>query len=423
MTIESDLSDFVRPYFPSDREEKNPFKAQLDQSQLFTLGSRFRRWINQQLLRDDATKENVTKNYRKLAFLFHPDRGSAYLPEVLWLEQQLSEGRMDGTCFKTVGSSYEKLMEPAKFKEIEFSGINSKDDCRRWLEKLKQQSNTFSHRNLCDSLIGLLEESSTFFDSSGTIKPKALKTLIQFIPAIIAGYGTILIMEELLAIYALYFVILKGGKRLAQSDYRELKEVGRSLQTFSGVTAMLSTTLLVRVLELIFWSSRQCLHLTLQIGSAIFPTIMSVPPAAIPEEVNVEELCRELALSSQQETPGMHFSHPELKIIAAPFEKYLALNKQQFFGFLRVGDEKRKMVDAFLFKLRVLDQLPGRIEEKYMEVLAELEALKKNEQVYTCKTAEAVDYIEGIIKVLQSPTVNTECDREDSETGKFALIL
>lgn len=222
------------------------------------------------------------------------------------------------------------------------------------------------------------------------------------------------LMEELMAIYALYFVILKGGQKLGQSNYFELREVGRSMQIYSGATALLTTTLLVRIVEMIFWSSRQCLNVTLQISSALFTPLLSAPAEKESEEVDVDELCKDLVLAGSNMQPGMKFDHPELKVIAAPFEKYLGLSEQQFFRSLRIGDDKRKFVDAFLFKLRVLDKLPGPLEEKYKEVLAELEALKKNKVLYTSKTAEAVNYIEQVITVLQSPLVNTATTEEES---------
>jgi hypothetical protein len=162
--------------------------------------------------------------------------------------------------------------------------------------------------------------------------------------------------------------------------------------------------------------------MTLHISAAIFTPLLSDSGEKVQEEVNVEELCKDLVLAGEHKKPGMQFDNPELKIIAAPFEKYLGLNEQQFFRFLRVGDEKRKLVDAFLFKLRVLDKLPGGIEDKYIEVLTELRLLKKDEHVYTSKTAEAIDYIEQVIAVLQSPIINATNSEDAPEAGTLALI-
>lgn len=418
MTIESDLTAFVVLYSPFDKEKKY-YTEQLDNAKLQILGSRFRQWINHQLLADGTNKKNVEKNYKALSKYFHTDRIT--LAEAQWLEQQLSEGTNDGSCFKILSSSYQKLMEPAKFKDIEFNGINCKEDCRLWLEKLKSQSDTYSHRTLCDSLIGLLNESHSFFDATGKVKPNAIKTLVQFIPAVIAGYGSILIIEELLAIYALYFILLKAEAPLRRSNYSELKEVGRFLKNYNHASAMLLTSVLARILEMIFWSSRQSFNATIQIGSALLAPLLPAPAEAAPD-IEMEQLAKDLVLAGEHKKTGMQFDTPELKIIAAPFEKYLALNEQQFFGIFRVGNEKRKQVSAFLFRLRILDQMPGSLEEKYSEVLSELALLKKNKQVYTSNTAFAVDYTEHMVKVLQSPNIVDMQLGEQLSTDK-ALVL
>lgn len=421
MTVEIEFKDFVRRYSSFNSAEPNYLK-QCNHAALLVLGKSFRKWINHQLLIDDVNKKSVEKNYKKLAKLFHPDSSLCSLPEVHWLEQQLSEGKRDGSCFKILHSSYQKLMQPAQFKEIQFSGINSKEDCKHWLEQLKAQSNNYSHRSLYSSLLDLLDESTHFFDASGAIKPNALKTLIQLVPTLIASYGAFILIEELCAIYALYYVILKGGNKLSHSNYIELKEVGQVLQRSSNVTALLTTTLLVRLIELVFWSSRQCLHLTLQIGSSLLSPLLSTPEKNA-DEVKLNQLCRDLVLARQHQQPGMQFDTPEMKIIAAPFEKYCELNEQQFFRSVRRGGDKIKVVNAFLFQLRVIDKLPIALAEKYLEVLSQLKIIKQNKEVYTNKTAQAVDYAEQIISVLQSPNVPHSDAEEQKSAADGSLVI
>ncbi|RUR07812.1 J domain-containing protein [Legionella sp. km772] len=364
----------------------------------------------------------MDKNYRKLTLSFHPDRSPHYSAEVIWLDQQLSGELLKGGCFKLLSFCYEKLIQPTKFKEVEFSGIHSKEDFKKWLENYKAHTTTYASKSLCDSLIALIDASSDFFDSTGAIKPIALKNLVKLIPVIIAGFGTTLFFEELFLVYAAYYVLLKGGQKLGKTNYQELRQVGQLLQEYTAITAMTTTTLLVRILELIFWTSRHCLTISLEIGTTILAPLLSQTPSTDKAEVDAAELCKELVLAGEKIQPGIQFDTPELKLIASPFEKYLALNAQQFFGNFRVGQKKREMVDAFLFNLKVLDKLDWCLEQKYLDILQELDKIKQNKEVYTDKTKDAVDYVEEVISVLRSPSITALIPYEPEE-AKTAPML
>lgn len=221
---------------------------------------------------------------------------------------------------------------------------------------------------------------------------------------VFASYGAFIFAEELFSMYAIYFVILKGGQYLERSNSRELRKIGQTLQDLSIITATASTTLLVRLLEMTFWASRQCLDVTLQIGSSILKPLL---PSGVPQQANESEaaanLCKDLILASQNASEGIQFKNPELKVIAAPLEAYHALNVQQFFGDWRLGREKRLMIEAFLFKMRVLDVSPEPLEQKLLEAQKELLKIKDTPSVYNQKTAEAVDQAEQILLMVQDP--------------------
>ncbi|MCL9685620.1 J domain-containing protein [Legionella maioricensis] len=410
MTIETELAALVKIYAKFD-EVKKVYVSHLDKSALLRLDADLAKFINQQLLVNGPDKENIAKNYKKLTLYFHPDRSSAFLPEVIWLEQNLSQDNKQEACFKSLGFCYEKLINPEKFKEISFSDINSKEDCRKWLESLKSKAETYTARSFFDSLIGLLDESSGFFNEVGQIKPKGLKTLLTFMPILFASYGTIILGQELLAIYALYFLMLKGGQYLERSEVTEMRSVGRALQEVSVITATATTTLMVRLLEMTFWVSHQCFDVSLQIGSSILKPLLPAPTKdAQSHGVNPgTNLCQDLILASQNLSEGIQFKNPELKVISAPLEAYLGLNAQQFLGDWRIGKKKRLMVEAFLFKMRVLDAGADAIEAKLIAAQKELEKIKENKEVYAKggKTAEAVDSAEKVITLLSEQDSST----------------
>ncbi|HBD9373396.1 TPA: J domain-containing protein [Legionella pneumophila] len=403
MTIERELKNFVRLYAEWDTTN-NCYKSQLDKDTLSRLERDFARFVNQQLLIDGPEKEKIVKNYKRLTLCFHPDHASGFSPEVAWLEKNLSQSMNNGACFKILGLCYEKLISPEKFKDSGLGDIKSKDDFKQWLESLRSKATTYSGQSFCDSLIDLLDQSSGFFDDTGKIKPKGLRVLLRFIPVVFASYGTFLFAEELFAIYALYFILLKGGQYLESTESSQLKKIGSTLQEISIITATASTTLLVRLLEMTFWASRQFLDASIQIGSAILKPMLSSPETKEKSEFDTAaNLCRDLILASHNTSEGMQFKTPELKVISAPLESYLGLNAQQFFGDLRIGREKRLKVEAFLFKMRVLDSLPSPLEEKLVEAQKELDKIKKDTKVFTSNTAKAVKEAEQVISMLQDP--------------------
>ncbi|AMP90372.1 hypothetical protein [Legionella pneumophila] len=403
MTIERELKNFVRLYAEWDTTN-NCYKSQLDKDTLLRLERDFARFINQQLLIDGPEKEKIVKNYKRLTLCFHPDHASGFSPEVAWLEKNLSQSMNNGACFKILGLCYEKLISPEKFKDSGLGDIKSKDDFKQWLESLRSKATTYSGQSFCNSLIDLLDQSSGFFDDTGKIKPKGLRVLLRFIPVVFASYGTFLFAEELFAIYALYFILLKGGQYLESTESSQLKKIGSTLQEISIITATASTTLLVRLLEMTFWASRQFLDVSIQIGSAILKPMLPAPETKEKSEFDTAaNLCRDLILASHNTSEGMQFKTPELKVISAPLESYLGLNAQQFFGDLRIGREKRLKVEAFLFKMRVLDSLPSPLEEKLVEAQKELDKIKKDTKVFTSNTAKAVKEAEQVISMLQDP--------------------
>ena len=404
MTMELELKKLVEVYAKYDTE-KGGYVSRLDKSALLKLDADFIKLLNQQLLADGASEEHLTKNYKRITLYLHPDKSSSFLPTVTWLEHNLSEGRNDGVCFKTLKTCYDKLINPQKFKEISFENIKSRADCRQWLESLRNNAGSYTSRSFCDSLIGLLDESGGFYDELGKIKPKGIKTLLTFMPIIFASYGTIIFAQELFAVYALYFLMLKGGQYLERNDAIEMRQLGQTFQEISTIAATATTTLVIRLLEMTFWISHQFLDVGLQIGAALFNSLLptSTQHSHVNNENAIENLCRDLILTSQNFSEGMQFNTPELKVIAAPLEAYKSLNEQQFFRSLRLGWTKGLKVDDFLFKMRVLDKGSQPVTEKIAIAHNALEELKKNKDVYTegGNTAKAIDTAQHIITLLR----------------------
>ncbi|OEH46398.1 hypothetical protein lpari_02737 [Legionella parisiensis] len=300
---------------------------------------------------------------------------------------------------------YGKLTSPQDFKPLKFDEITTREDLKKWLENLRNASRTFTERHLYVSLLHLLDQSTGYLDEVGKIKPKGIRVLISFLPMIFISLSTFVFAEELFAIYALYFALLTGGQFMTGSNSAGLQKLGNTLQKITIVSAMTTTTLLARLVEMTFWASRQCYEMSLQIGSTILTPLLCAPSEVKSEASAVDEnLCRELILASQNQSISENFKTPELKMIAAPIESYLGLLEQQFFRNWRAGGGKHRALDAFLLRVRVIDKDNDlKVEEKVAKASKALELVKKDPSVYTPggKTALAVDRAERVISLLK----------------------
>ncbi|PWY57449.1 hypothetical protein DGG96_01670 [Legionella qingyii] len=404
MTIETELKTLVSIYASYD-EEKKCYNSELNQEALLRLDADFIKLINKLLLKDGPDKARIKKNYKKLSLNFHPDLIERFSPEVKWIEKNLSEARNDGACFKTLSLCYGKLTSPQDFKSIKFDEITTREDLKKWIEHLRNTSRTFTERNFYASLLGLLDQSTGYFDEVGKIKPKGIRALISFLPMVFISFGTFVFVEELFAVYALYFALLKGGQYIGSTNSQELQKLGTTLQKITMVSATTTTTLLVRLLEMTFWASRQCYEMSLQIGSSLLtPLICASPEMKFDASMVDENLCRELILASQNQSVSENFKTPQLKMIAAPIESYLGLLELQFFRNWRAGGGKYRALDAFLLRMRVIDKDDElKIEEKIAQTYEALQIVKENPSVYTegGKTALAVDRAERVINLLK----------------------
>ena len=376
MEIEKDLQEIKESYAI--------FGPKLTKTQLLRLDERLAVVLNRALLADGPEKENIERNYRKLAIHFHPDKIKSS-PAILWLSNTLSEGEDLDLCFKTLTSCKEKLTDPAKFKEINFADIQTKAELKAWLTRHKDEASTYTSKNLYSSLINLLDQAGSYFDEVGHLKPRGVKALLKLFPIIFSGFGAALVAEELFAVYALYFMLLKGGQYIGRSDFLELQRLGKTVHDMGEFTAAATTTLLVKLFEMSFWISHGCLSTSLKIGSSLL---------RLTGVSNNKTLCKDLIEAGKITEEGMKFKNSEFKLIASPFETYLILNEQQYFRKARLGGGKRHCVNDFLHNLAVIDQREGvSFGAKLQLIDEELAKVRDNKSVYIrgSNTALAVD--------------------------------
>ncbi|MFI4962464.1 MAG: hypothetical protein ACHP6H_01255 [Legionellales bacterium] len=458
--------------FARFNETLKTYEGTLNQEALLKLDEGLCLLLDNLLIKGGTSKENMRKNYLELSMLFHNDKRPNWTPEVQWLDQQLSEGPADGICFKTLCDRYEKLTEPEKFINTQPNDANTTDNLRARVEQLRANSRTYSGRYLFYSLSKLLDQKDGYFDEVGKIKPKGIRFILRLLPFAFGGYGACLVGTELFTAYATFFVLLKGSNFLEQRDSEELKLIGHTIGEMTVMTASVTTALLARSMEMVFWTSRQSYQKSLMIGSVLlYPLISNTnasssrPSASASQSssssssshsstTNKEEPksstgkqgfwktpatpMAQSSTSSSQASPneqegqlgrgssfsdqlkmvstnreeGIKFQNPELKMIVAPLEAYKNFNNLQFVKGFRLGWNKGLAVDAFLLNMRSLDKYPQSLDRKLTMAQLELNKLKEDKKVYTkgSNTAAAVDNAESVINLL------LETNKDDSES-------
>ncbi len=382
--VKEELLDVVNAHSLFDNNTQS-FTTLLSTTQLSEFKTRFIFWLNSKLLADGINEREITRNYKRLTLMFHPDKNlAASFPALLWVEQQFIAHHYDNS-FVILAECYNKLVHPEQYKKLDFEGINNIDDFRLWLEKEREHSTNTSYKNLCNQSINLINESHLFFDETGTLNPVALKKMVQFVPALITTYGMSFVVDKLLIIYSLYFVILHAGRQLERSNGQELQVMGRVLHQGTANAAKWNTALLCYLVENIFSLSRLGFHWSTQLNKQFLPSIVT--------------LNNELVLVKKKQE--IIFNHPELQQIAALFNDYLSLNNQQFFKSARIGAEKNKAVKRFLLGLNDVDKTNTSIADKLTLIESRLNILKLHTDIYTGNTAKTVDCALRIIRQLQ----------------------
>lgn len=378
-------------------------------------------WIeyNKWLLQGGPEKEPTGENYQKFMPFFEAQTNNLLPPEIIWIEYVLSNSTFNGTCSKLLSLNYQKLISPENFKTIKFNEIVTREDLKKWLEGFKKQAVGYTEQSFYESLINLVNESGAFYDEVGKINIKGIKVLLSFLPMVVVSIGTVAFAEELFAVYALYFVLLKGGQLISKGSAAELKAVGNALQKISTVTATTTTTMLVRLVEMIFFASLQCYATTLQLGSVVLAPLTSNAS----ELITPESLEQDLINANQSKHVGIAFKNYQLKLIASPIEARVGLLAEQYFLSYRVGKSKLHFMKSLLDDMRELDQNSDPIEVKLEGVHDLLDRIKRIKVVYTSggQTTLAIDKAEGFLRFLQkNPLAFKSDDSLPTVTGDLS---
>jgi hypothetical protein len=167
-------------------------------------------------------------------------------PAVLWLEQVLSEGRMDGACHQLIKDCTAELLHLKQEKVVPTQSYQKVKDMEGFLTTLKQQqpyASTVTQRALTKSLISMLESISSFKHTTDEAAQGWLNQVLKSLPYITSGLGMGLFIQELALIYGLTYSVSLGAKWLEKSSSERWKTVAQATQTYSRAVQEVSNSL------------------------------------------------------------------------------------------------------------------------------------------------------------------------------------
>ncbi|MDI9817699.1 MULTISPECIES: hypothetical protein [unclassified Legionella] len=314
--------------------------------------------ISQYLSQNGLQESAIDAQMKKLQLLFHPDKYSGSLPENKWLQYVLSEGSIErGSCFHLVGLCADKLKHPENhnFYKSEFEGISTMDVLIAELEKRKGYAKTFTQRALLESVLAMLQTSTAYHQTVEERVPGVwTKKIINVMPYLTTGYCIGFFLEELALLYAVTFVLSKGGKWLEQSGSSHCQMIGHVVSLFSNTISNAIMALLARLTELNLLMVKGAMNLTIDTGEGIYKLLVASSEKAASNESKPEE-CRALMLAPQNLLGGLPFKSFELKLAARPLESKLEELGQQWFIHWRLGNTKMQAIKKALDSLCQLD--------------------------------------------------------------------
>lgn len=372
--------------------------------------------IIQSLLQDGIEETAVDINLKKLRLLFHPDKYPLSSPEIKWLEFTLSDGKVDGTCFKLVDACASNLKKPKSTNTGNFRNITTIDELIVKLERNKELAQTFTQRALIDSVLAMLKTANQYNDyTTNNVTALWAQRLTQLMPYITTGYCIGFFLEELALLYAVTYAVSKSGQWLERSNAWRLQRIGQFMQIFSNSISDAIKALLARLVELNIFVVQGTFNASIDVGSSIYKLLAA--PAPIPKQTSINEQSQSLVLaevpvilSPQDLFGGKHFNTLELKLVAINLEEQAKQLELQWFADWRLGSQKNAAIQRALRNLMRIDVAKVDTETKLTKAEKILEKLASNEviNVTGSKTNHAIKRAQETLRMLLIPNTQEE---------------
>lgn len=329
--------------------------------------------FSQYITQDGTESSNTDKHWKKLRFLFHPDKFATSSAEVIWLEDVLSADAMDGTCFKLIDTCASELSHPNIDTRTAYEDISHIDKLLRTMQDRRASASTLTQIALIDNILSLLESLKNYNSTTGKVGPGWLSGVMTSMPWLTSGFCIGLYLHELSLLYALTFTVSKSGQLLGNSNSRVWQTVGQEMQAFSLAISRASVALVASFINVNILVFDKIFYIGIETCANIYNAITSQSAQNLS--------CTTLSLSPQSLLRGQQFQSLPLKLLAINFEGYLEKQKQQYLASYRLGDYKKSVMQEALSCLLELDRSLASQEDKLANAEKIINVLAQNKRV------------------------------------------
>lgn len=297
----------------------------------------------------------IKVNYKQLCRVLHPDHLMNANPELLVIEAVLSRGENNGALFRLLGNCYDKLKDPGQ-QYSSYADIHSIDELLFRLQENKDKAQTLTGRALIENLSFLIEKARDFHQTTEAVDSAWLRGALRSLPYFTGGFCLSFFIEELALIYALTFLMAKGGFWIGTSKQADWQCLGAQVASFGLSLGSATTALVSRTMGFNF-------YLLTSIGSLSTQLY--------------DQLTGAQSLQPQNLLGGEQFKTLELKLISYPLEEYCFQQSRQYFAALRYGSTKRALIVDALQAILLVDKGDEVLFTKLVRVRAILDGLCK----------------------------------------------
>lgn len=387
VSLEQSLKSIVSLYAIGDpstgtyqvHESMNKSTTQKIEAHLITF---FSQYLTQEGMADDM----INLHCKELRKRFHPDKLKNTVPEIVWLEQVISEGAMNGACFKLIDLCAESVKStPVKDDaSTSYDNVDNMDDFLHILQKRRNFATTLTQRAVIDSMISMLQRVNHYHATTVEIETGWLQKTIQAMPYISSGFCVGLYIKELALLYALTYSISLGSRWLGKSSSQRWQGVAYGMNGFSQSISSAATTLLASLVKLNFYAFDGVCYVGIGACSAVYRALtLSPAPASVSgaSSSSSSQPGTTMILAPQHLLGGKAFKTLELKLLSLNLEGYQMLQKEQYFAGMRAGKYKSTQMASALTRLQLIDKNDCSVEHKLGEAKAVLDALASNRRV------------------------------------------
>lgn len=331
------------------------------------------------LLSAGDESNEITRNYRKLSLICHPDKHSEFSTEMQWLEKVIGNGEV----FKILTSVYVRLTKPQdeadeKFEYAEFTGL---DDFVKYYEYKYNNAENLYEKYIAKQMLNLLtnlkDSDEILSDRFNLDKTNCCFQLGSFLHS---GYLTLIFMPEIIVCYGLGTIIKYLGKDLEHSKFSAFNIIGKSALTLGRTLNFAAASTVIQIYNM----HLSTVTLPYHAGTSITKhssDLLNYVSRLMHKNKNPYS-CNTLILHQQHNSVTLDdFSSETLKQIIKPLLEYIDSCQQQYIKALRASNQKSKILLSALINIRTIDKQFENLSDKLIAIQKLFQALRQDKVI------------------------------------------